>query len=247
VLRQVHFIDEHFGWGTGRGKLYRTGDGGHTWGELMPPCGAEAVCFTAQDDGWVAVGDRVARSTNGGDSWTPVLTVPGQGETNGWYPRALQCTQGGVVWALFTGDNAAMSHSPYVIYRGTADGQWTIVAKESMTTPQLPDAPALGGYPAPISALNADSAVLLTFTGPVDPPVGLRLAYGAGRLFGPMRNIPGLSAPLAAGFVTSETGWVLGTKTTPGGGAGPSVDAILTTTDGGQTWQEQFARAAPTR
>lgn len=71
VLRQVHFVDEHLGWGFGGGKLYRSGDGGHTWGALSPPCGAEAVCFTAADDGWVAVGNRVARSTNGGDTWTP--------------------------------------------------------------------------------------------------------------------------------------------------------------------------------
>src|SRR5438874_11821728 len=52
VLRQVHFVEEHFGWGVGRnGKLYRSGDGGHTWGDLMPPCGAEAVCFTSQEEG----------------------------------------------------------------------------------------------------------------------------------------------------------------------------------------------------
>src|SRR5581483_11544072 len=60
VLRQVHFIDEHFGWGVGRnGKLYRSGDAGHTWGDLEPPCGAEQVCFTAQEDGWVAAGNRI--------------------------------------------------------------------------------------------------------------------------------------------------------------------------------------------
>lgn len=252
VLRQVHFIDEHFGWGVGRnGKLYRSGDGGHTWGELMPPCGAEATCFTAQDDGWVAVGNRVAHSTSGGDSWTPVFTIPnrpppgGGGSGDDWYPTALQCTKGGAVWALFTGSGAAMSHQPYAVYRGTADGRWTLVAKENMTTAQLPDAPELGGYPAPISSLSADSAVLLTWTAPVDPPVGLRLATADGRTLGPERKIPGLSTPLAAAFLSADAGWVLGTKTAAAAG-GPSVDVILATADGGQTWQEQFSRPSPT-
>ena len=241
VLRQVHFVDEHFGWGVGRnGKLYRSGDGGHTWGDLSPPCSAERVCFTAQEDGWVAAGNRIARSTNGGDSWTPVFAAPGDTEVNGWHPQALQCAKSGVVWALFTGDNAAMSHAPYALYRGTADGQWKLVAKEAMTGQALPAAPAPGAYPAPISALSADAAVLLTWTAPVDPPVGLKVATDAGRTLGPMQNIPGLASPLAASFTSATTGWVLGTKQPPPGGGAP--DVILATADGGATWQEQFSR-----
>ncbi|HEY0398160.1 MAG TPA: hypothetical protein VGF00_07215 [Acidimicrobiia bacterium] len=247
VLRQVHFIDEHFGWGVGRnGKLYRSGDGGHTWGELMPPCGAEATCFTAQDDGWVAVGNRVAHSTSGGDSWTPVFSVPGQASEATWHPAALQCTRGGVVWALFSRADAAAGHIPYALYRGTASGQWSLVAKEGMTAPDLPAAPNLGGYPAPISILDADSAALVTFTGPADPPVGLRV-WSAGRGgLGPERKIPGLSTPMAAAFVSADAGWVLGTKTAAAAG-GPSVDVILATADGGQTWQEQYSRPSPTK
>jgi photosystem II stability/assembly factor-like uncharacterized protein len=244
VLRQVHFVDEHFGWGVGRnGKLYRSGDGGHTWGDLEPPCGAEKVCFTAQEDGWVGAGNRIARSTNGGDTWTAVFAAPGDAEVNGWHPQDLQCARGGVVWALFAGNNAAAGHAPYAVYRGTATGQWTLVAKEPMTGRALPAAPALGGYPAPISVLSADAAVLLTWTGPVDPPVGLKLASDAGRTLGPQHNIPGLSSPAAASFTSAPTGWVVGTKQ-PGPGGNPA-DAILATTDGGATWQEQFTRPAP--
>jgi photosystem II stability/assembly factor-like uncharacterized protein len=238
VLRQVHFIDEHFGWGVGGGKLYRSGDSGSTWGELAPPCGAEATCFTAQDDGWVAVGNRVAHSTSGGDSWTSAFTVPGQASTAEWHPQALQCTRGGVVWALFTRADAAAGHEPYALYRGTATGQWTLVGKESMTAPDLPDAASLGGYPAPISIIDADNAALLTFTGPADPPVGFRLwSTGRGGL-GPEEKIPELSSPLAASFLANSA-WVLGTK--PGG----QSDVILATADGGRAWQEQFARPLP--
>jgi photosystem II stability/assembly factor-like uncharacterized protein len=249
VLRQVHFIDEHFGWGVGRnGKLYRSGDGGHTWGELMPPCGAEATCFTAQDDGWVAAGNRVAHSTSGGDSWTSVFAAPGDSDVNGWHPQALQCAKGGVVWALFTGDNAAASHSPYVIYRGTADGRWTAVMKEGMTAPKEIQARREGGsYPGPISALTTDSAAFVLFTPPVSPnPVSVVIGAGGGTTFGPDRPIPPLSSPTAASFLSATAGWVLGTRMPPPAG-GPSVDTILATADGGQTWQEQFSRPAPTR
>ncbi|HTC81709.1 MAG TPA: hypothetical protein VK848_09265, partial [Acidimicrobiia bacterium] len=243
VLRQVHFIDEHFGWGVGRnGKLYRSGDDGHTWGDLDPPCGAEQVCFSAQEDGWVAAGNRIARSTNGGDTWTAAFAAPGDTEVNGWHPRALQCARGGVVWALFTGDNAAASHSPYVIYRGTADGQWTAVMKEGMTAPKEIQARREGGsYPGPISALNTDSAAFVLFTPPLSPnPVSVVIGTNGGATFGPDRPIPPLSSPTAASFLSATAGWVLGTKTPP-----PAVDAILATADGGQTWQEQFSRPSP--
>ena len=246
VLRQVHFIDEHFGWGVGRGKLYRSGDGGSTWGELMPPCGAEAVCFTAQDDGWVAVGNRVARSTSGGDSWTPVFTLSAKGPSgepvgDSFHIDRLQCTKGGVVWASFTGEGAAMSHAPYVVYRGTADGQWTAVLKEAMTGPKSVEAPAGGSYPGPMSVLGPDSAAFVLFTPPGEPPVSLAVATEQGRRLSPARPVTGLSSPLAAAFLTADAGWVLGTKT----GGPPTADAILATADGGQTWQEQFSRPAP--
>jgi hypothetical protein len=207
----------------------------------MPPCGAEAVCFTAQDDGWVAAGNRIARSTNGGDTWTPVFTVPGDEQANGWTPLALQCTKPGVVWTIFGAHNAAAGHSPYVAYRGTADGQWTAVMKEPMTAPQQIAAPAGGSYPGPISALGPDSAAFVTFTPPADPnPVGLVIATDNGRHLGPQKPIPGLISPAAAAFLSAQAGWAIGGKLN-----GP--DVILATADGGQTWQEQYARPAPTK
>jgi photosystem II stability/assembly factor-like uncharacterized protein len=244
VLRQVHFIDEHFGWGVGKGKLYRSGDGGSTWGDLTPPCGAEAVCFTAQDDGWVAVGNRVYRSTSGGDSWTPAFALSGKGPSgepvgDTYHIDQLQCAKVGGVWATFTGEGAAASHSPYVVYRGAADGQWTPVLKESMTGPADVKATAGGSYPGPMSALGPDAVAFVLFTPPGDPPVSLAVATDNGRLLGQARPILGVSSPLGAAFLTGQTGWVLGSKTDPS-----PADVILTTKDGGATWQEQFARPA---
>ena len=83
------------------------------------------------------------------------------------------------MWALFTGDNAAASHAPYVVYRGTADGQWTAVMKEGMTAPKEIKAGREGGsYPGPMSALGPDSAAFILFTPPVSPnPVSAAFAF----------------------------------------------------------------------
>ena len=54
----------------------------------------------------------------------------------------------------------------------------------------------------------------------------------------PRPNIAGRATSIS--FLSPEVGWVLGAK------AGSSaVDAILATTDGGQTWQEQYTYAVP--
>jgi len=152
-----------------------------------------------------------------------------------------------VVWALFTGNNAATSHSPYVIYRGTADGQWTAVMKEGMTAPKEIQARRDGGsYPGPISALGADSAAFVLFTPPQSPnPVSVVVGTNGGTVFGPDRPVFPLSSPVAASFLNGQVGWVLGTKLPTGNG--PPVDAVLATADGGQTWQEQYSRPSPTK
>ncbi|HEV7536976.1 MAG TPA: hypothetical protein VGP90_15145, partial [Acidimicrobiia bacterium] len=75
------------------------------------------------------------------------------------------------------------------------------------------------------------------------PPVSLAVATGNGRTLGPGKAIPGLASPLSAAFLSPGAGWVIGTKAD----ASPPVDAILATTDGGATWQEQFSRPSPTR
>jgi hypothetical protein len=216
----------------------------------MPPCGAEAVCFAAQDDGWVAVGNRVARSANGGDSWTPVFTLAAKGPSgepvgDSYHIDKLQCTRGGVVWASFTGEGAATSHAPYVVYRGTADGRWTPVLKEPMTGPRDVPAPAGGSYPGPMSALGPDSAAFVLFTPPGNPPVSVAVATDNGRRLGPAQPVPGLVSPVAASFVNAAAGWLAGTKMPVGSGL-PSIDAIVATADGGRTWQEQYSRPSPT-
>jgi hypothetical protein len=153
-----------------------------------------------------------------------------------------------VVWVLFTGHNAAAGHAPYVIYQGTAAGQWTAVAKEPMTGPKAVEANGGGSYPGPISTLDAASAALVLFTPPLAPnPVQLVFAVDAGHRLSPATPIPvpGLSQPMAASFLSDQAGWILGTKAPTA--ASPSTDAILATADGGRTWAEQYSRPSPTK
>lgn len=148
------------------------------------------------------------------------------------------------MWALFIGGGGALSHFPYVVFRGTAGGDWFPVAKEGMTGPESVKAPSGGSYPGPISALGADSAALLSFTPPVYPnPVELVFATENGRSLTPAKPdpIPGLAEPAAAGFVSARAGWVLGRK------GETQADVILATTDGGRTWRAQYSRHDPGR
>jgi hypothetical protein len=244
TLRMVDFIDAQNGWGTTGGHLYRTSDGGQTWTRSDAPCGGEAVCFAGPDDGWAAEGPHVYHSADGGDTWTPAFTVPTDGIDLPFNPQSIHTSQlecaPGVAWVYFTAA-ASGSHIGYAAYRGTAAGQWTPVMKESQAGPQKVSAPAGGTSPAPMSAINADTAMFVTFT-PLGTAAGalqIRPATNGGRL-GPARPITGLFSAAAVDFVSPTTGWVIGAKA----GSTP-IDAILATSDGGQTWQEQYSYTVP--
>jgi hypothetical protein len=55
-----------------------TTDGGRIWSALAAPAPPQSVCFTAPNDGWLASGTSVWRSTDGGRSWgsPPSFTLP---------------------------------------------------------------------------------------------------------------------------------------------------------------------------
>jgi len=246
MLRVVDFIDAQNGWGVTGNHVFRTVDGGRTWQHTDPPCGGEAVCFTGPDDGWAATGPNVYRTTNGGDSWQPAFTVPVDDldspfNSQSVHGSQLRCARPGVAWVYFTG-RASGSHIAYAAYRGTAAGEWTPVMKEPEAGPRAVHAPAGGTDPGPMWALGADSAMYVSFTPLAGPPANLTLreATDGGRRLGPARPIQGVFSATSISFLSPEVGWVLGAK------AGSSaVDAILATTDGGQTWQEQYTYAVP--
>ncbi|HEV8625788.1 MAG TPA: YCF48-related protein [Acidimicrobiia bacterium] len=241
-LTVVHFAGPNLGWGVAGDKLFHTTDGGQNWQPLETPCGAQEVCFTGPDDGWIAAGDRIWRSTDAGATWAAALDVPAPPRGSGGLPvKDLQCARPGVVWAYFAGTDGVSNHRPYVAFRGSASGEWTPVMKENYTGSADVEAPQGGSYPGPFSSLGPHEAVFITYTPPVDVPVGVVLASQGGRKLGPGHDVPGLDGAYSTSFRSPQVGWVVGP--TPDYYAGVSL--ILATTDGGRTWEEQYRSARP--
>jgi hypothetical protein len=235
ILRRVQFVSPLWGWGEGDGKLFRTENGGRSWERLKTPCGAEAAC-TDGESGWVASGQRVDRTADGGDSWVKSFQLPDPGPSTRLYVGEFQCARPGVVWVSFTGAEVADGRRPYVVFRGSADGEWTAVAEEAVTGPDGVDAPPAGSYAPRLSALGPDEAMLVTYTPPREPPTAVVLATDAGsRLDGGERPVTGLGSRSAASFRSPQLGWVVGRSA-----GDPDIGVILATSDGGHTWREQY-------
>src|SRR6266511_1725144 len=69
ALEAVQAVGTQIGFAVGKGTILSTRDGGRTWSALAAPASPQSVCFTSANDGWVASGTRVWRSTDGGRSW----------------------------------------------------------------------------------------------------------------------------------------------------------------------------------
>jgi photosystem II stability/assembly factor-like uncharacterized protein len=76
----VYFISSSVGWIAGeRGRIYKTVDGGITWNFQvnLNINGVSDLYFSSANDGWLAGGvdgGYLAKTTNGGTSWTTVST-----------------------------------------------------------------------------------------------------------------------------------------------------------------------------
>ncbi|MGH2569357.1 MAG: WD40/YVTN/BNR-like repeat-containing protein, partial [Bacteroidota bacterium] len=74
-FRDVFFLDSHFGWILSSRNLLRTSDGGATWTVLPAPSLARVKFFDAQF-GWAHdYGATVYKTTDRGESWSPVLQL----------------------------------------------------------------------------------------------------------------------------------------------------------------------------
>jgi photosystem II stability/assembly factor-like uncharacterized protein len=250
-LRRVHFTSRTQGWGVAGGTaqlgqgpmqvqgtttLVHTSDGGRSWSALAAPAPPQSVCFTAPDDGWLASGTSVWRSTDGGHRWglRPSFTLP---LSAGGLPAfaELQCAAPGAAWVRVDAGDAAAGHRPYALY-ATGDGgaHWRGVLGEAGTLGNLLRLPAgPGSYPGPLSVIDPNRAFLLSPT-PAAEATGAVLISQGSRL----RRLPDipratLAMPLSVSFASATRGWVVGSD-----GAGRAV--LLATTDGGRSWQSQL-------
>ncbi len=250
-LRRIHFASPTQGWGVAGGTdqagqgpmqaqgpttLVHTSDGGRTWSALDAPAPPQSVCFTAPDDGWLASGTSVWRSTDGGRGWGSrpsfTLPVPTGGPA---FLAELQCAEPGAAWVRFSGGGAAAGHVPYALY-ATGDGgaHWRGVLAEPGTLGQVLRLPAgPGSYPGPFSVIDPQRAFLLSPTPPANATGAVLISQGS-RLRR-LPDLPGatLSTALSASFASATRGWVVGTDA-----AGRAV--LLATSDGGRNWQSQL-------
>lgn len=259
VIRSVHFISPSTGFAVAGGRndggyspampdmggvLLATSDAGRTWRPLSAPANAQSVCFSDPTHGWLGAGGRLYRTADGGRQWSGPLT-PASGEDGAGITAGMtvQCAGDGSAWALSIGPGAAMSQAPHVGYHADAAGATAIFAEQYFPGPNPPGR-APGSYPGPFSALSPSAAVFIDFCpacGPGTAPWDV--ASGSGATLTVKGNVGKVNVPQAASFASAQAGWVAGTarEFSDTGGKVRSQQRIVATTDGGRTWQVEYA------
>ena len=250
-VSSVHFVSPALGYAIasstgGGGQLLRTANGGETWQEAAgAPDGAQAVCFSTAQDGYLGVPGRIWRTTDAGASWSPAFTEPpasaGQQASRmaGDTPQ-LGCAAHGAAWALFLGRGAAMMHAPYLAY-ATQDGRsWHGVLEEPMLEsairPKLHLPAGPGSEPGPFSVISPGAAAFVGYTPPANGwgAAPLIVATNGGTVLKSAGDIPAINVPLAAAFLTPAQGWVAGENLKT------HTFSIEATTDAGRSWTTQY-------
>lgn len=258
LIRSVHFISPLTGFAVVggvndggydpampdlKGVVLTTGDGGRTWRLLDTPADAQTICFSDPAHGWLGADGRLYRTVDGGQQWSGPLT-PASGTLPSGYPARtiVQCAGDGSAWALSIGPGAAMSQEPHIGYHADASGATAIFAEQYFPGPNPPGR-APGSYAGPFSALSPSAAVFIDYCpacGPGTAPWDLATSSGA--TLTTEGNVGKVNDPQAASFVSAQAGWVAGmavefTDT----GKSRSQQRIVGTTDGGRTWQLEYA------
>jgi photosystem II stability/assembly factor-like uncharacterized protein len=232
--------------GSAAGQLLRTTDGGVSWQQPAgAPAGAQAVCFSTAQDGYLGAPGRIWRTTDAGASWSLAFTEPpvsaGQPASRTAADRPeLGCAARDAAWVLFLGSGAAMMHAPYLAY-ATGDGAgWHGVLEEPMLESairpkvHLPAGP--GSEPGPFSVISSGAAAFVGYTPPANGwgAAPLILATDGGAVLRSAGDIPAINEPLAAAFLSPSQGWVVGENLKA------RTFSIEATTDAGRTWTTQY-------
>ena len=239
ALEAVQAVGTQIGFAVGKGTILSTRDGGRTWSALAAPASPQSVCFTSANDGWVASGTRVWRSTDGGRSWgaRPSFAPPLREFT--FEPSAeLECAAPSAAWVRFNSNEGAAGSSPYALY-ATGDGgaHWRCVLA-SCGEPGMPGGP--GSYPGPFSVIDPLRAFMLGPTPAADSTGAVLISQGGSQV----QRLPGIprarlatdSEPMSVSFGSATHGWIVGAV----GAYSPGRGVILATVDGGRSWHSQL-------
>ena len=241
-FREIAFSNPLQGWAvvggitdttTNSGRLEVTDDGGLHWHASALKRGVDSVCFADPRVGWVASGSAVYRTIDAGRHWAKVETGPNDAINSGWQ-ATVRC-RGSAAWVLWTG-GAGLGSEAYRVAR-TIDGgtHWKIVL--SQLDDALGSLPTIDAYAASFAPTSPTGATFL----------GLCTACGYGSWSStrtgdggrtvhrtPMGGLDGASLNDMT-FPDANHGWIAG---------GAAGGFLLTSEDGGRTWQRAYPSAA---
>ena len=237
------------------GVLLGTSDGGESWRPMSSPPDVQTACFTDAGHGWLGAGGNIYGTSNGGQTWT--LDVRRQhpaGGSPGYAVTAqVECAGPAAAWALLIGPGAAMSQQPQLGYHTFGRTWQPIFAEQFFPHAGVRvKAEAPGPYPGPFSAISPTQAVFIGYCAPcsvrgapqLQGTAPMDIATNGGAMLVARGPIPHLAQANGAAFVSADEGWVVGTQSRyplSGQGHVRTVSRILHTTDGGRTWQVQYA------
>jgi hypothetical protein len=137
-----------------------------------------------------------------------------------------------------------MSQEPHVGYHANQQGATALFAEQYFRTPGAgPAARSPGSDAGPFSVIDGSTAAFIdscSACGYGTAPWAL--AAGSGTTLTPKGNVGGISGPQAASFVSADAGWVVGlARQANASGNTRQQDRVVATSDGGHTWQVQYA------
>jgi photosystem II stability/assembly factor-like uncharacterized protein len=243
VVTDVDFVSPTRGWGLAVksgtrpafGDLVTTIDGGERWFVTRQYAGS-SICSSGSAL-VLGAGSKVARSVDGGVSWTALFDAP-RPHNNPWMGAIVQCA-GSSIWALFEGGAAAGSQG-YVVYTSSdAGASWRPVVVAPILAGSVPayrGVVRLDAYAGPFAAVSPAEAVFLGQCPACTPQHVMVLRTGDGGAHWDRHVINGF-VPTGLAFADARHGWMTTQLGYPGRRA-----AILATSDGGRTWRRIYPR-----
>src|SRR5688572_15767467 len=247
---KIHFVDAVHGWATGEKSIFVTEDGGATWESrsMANPLPLLSLFFLNPSTGWTATYREVLRTKDGGKTW---LSGPESAsyydnlqfidELRGWATadkaRVLRTSDGGETWEAW---------------------QWAEKSKEATRFNSLHFASPTHGW-----AVSDGGVILATRDGgknwleqnkvPGLEELGFKAKDGAtGRAFDRATDprIPQLELNPRQWrvsqilFANTSTGWAVGIHQPDS--EGDPVGVVLSTVDGGVSWEPTYLQWKPT-
>lgn len=262
-LTDVSFANTTVGWGVSSAGLVATDDAGQSWHAVSTPFpaqpatsppypGYESACLSSPEVGWVTAANSIVGTTDGGKSWGTVYQAPiksGSGEML----TTIHCAPSGAAWAMLQGPGAAMQQAYLALRTSGPNSPWTVeLALPSMAPLYYPTVhvqQSIDSYSGPFSALNAQTAFFLgncpacgagttslTYTSDAGQTWHHIQTLALGDHAVAQNGAATIDNLAAISFVSTLQGWLTDTPTGRGG-------YVFATTDGGQTWKQQYPPA----